>query len=62
MVFFSASWFPLLFVEIICGEDSGSLYLSSMIVNICAMFVGMCLIFLLAYKVALDAMEQFETI
>lgn len=42
---FSISWFPLLYVEIIKNEDSGVLYFVSMILNICALFLGMFILF-----------------
>ena len=55
MIFFSVSWFPLLYVEVLDHEDDGPLYLTSMIVNICAMFGGLYLMFLLMRKVSLDS-------
>lgn len=55
MIFFSVSWFPLLYVEVLDHKDDGPLYLTSMIVNICAMFGGLYLMFLLLRKVSLDS-------
>ena len=56
MIFFSVSWFPLLYAEIIAGQDDGNLYFVSMITNVCAMFIGICLMFILMRRVALDAL------
>jgi hypothetical protein len=61
MVLFSATWFPLLWVEVIENEDSGTLYFVSMITNVCAMFIGVSFMFILMRKVALDAIGQFDS-
>ena len=58
MVTFSVSWFPLLYIEIILVEDSGTVYLVSIIINICALFCGMGIMFKLLRKMSLDAIEQ----
>ena len=58
MVTFSVSWFPLLYIEIIVVEDSGTVYLVSIIINISALFCGMGIMFKLLRKMSLDAIEQ----
>ena len=62
MATFSISWFPLLYVEIGQEEDSGTVYFVSMIINICALFFGMAIMFDLMRKMSLDAIDQFEVI
>ena len=57
MATFSITWFPLLYVEIIKQEDSGKLYFVSMIINICALFFGMAIMFDLMRKMSLNAIE-----
>jgi hypothetical protein len=62
MASFSISWFPLLYVEIILSEDAGKIYFPSMIINICALFIGMVIMFDLMRRMSLDAIDQFEVI
>jgi hypothetical protein len=54
---FTLSWFPLLYVEIIEVEDSGSVFLISIIVNICCMYFGMFVMLKLMREIALDTIE-----
>ena len=61
MVTFTVSWFPLLYIEILKGEDDGTVYLVSIIINICALFCGMCIMFKLLLRMSLDAIEQLES-
>ena len=62
MATFSISWFPLLYVEIGKEEDFGKVYFISMIINVCAMFFGLAIMFDLMRKMSLDAIDQFEVI
>ena len=64
MATFSISWFPLLYVEVLSQqhEDSGKVYFVSMIINVCALFFGMAIMFDLMRKMSLDAIDQFEVI
>lgn len=61
MATFSVSWFPLLYIEIFRVEDSGRVYLISILINICALFCGMCIMFNLLRRMSLDAIEQYES-
>lgn len=62
MATFSISWLPLLYVEIVQEEDSGKVYFASMIINVCALFFGMAIMFDLMRKMSLDAIDQFEDV
>ena len=57
MITFSISWFPLLVVEIIYQEDSGIIYLVSIIVNIVSLYCGWAIMFRLMHLMATDAIE-----
>lgn len=57
MATFTLSWFPLLYIEIIEVEDSGTVFLISIIVNICCMYFGMFVMFKLMREIALDTIE-----
>lgn len=57
MATFTLSWFPMLYEEIIKIEDSGTVFLVSIIVNICSMYFGIFVMLKLMREIALDTIE-----
>ena len=60
MLLFCFSFFPIIYAEVICGRAAGTTWLISYCLNIGALFFGMCIMFNLMRKIAVQALESLK--